>query len=224
MMNKFQATPLPPPPPEPTAKEVNRRVDQLRQALEYRDRPRMDWSPFKVVAEIPAASVVSFPSYRTHDYPRDAWGTVKPGAELREHKTVVLWDRDHDERVLHILAKLMYAFPRTASRVSAIEEHHGEVTFWAAWVDAADWAAFDAACNTNVNAPDYFLISVRELVLPSEIDTTAPELLRVKQKTSSGIEVLVDGKNLSRPERLGLSHEDKLVSAYDTIHDLGSWK
>ena len=92
-------------------------------------------------------------------------GGDKYGDEWRNHSVAVIWDEDRDTRVLNALAYLVYAAPRTASRVSAIAERKGNLTVWAAWTAGDDWSAFRKA-SQNSQVLDSWPVEIRELVLP----------------------------------------------------------
>jgi hypothetical protein len=168
------------------------------------------WSPFTSVVELPPnASVLSYKSYPTHAY--DPGGEYKHD-EWHNHSVAVLWDEDRDTRVLDALAYLVYAAPRTASRVSAIAERKGSLTVWAASIGADDWLAFGKASQTT-QVLDNWPVEVRELILPAYSD---------KFDIPTKVLVQDNGRDERGTPRL-VNFQDELVLHINALYRLGWW-
>jgi hypothetical protein len=175
---------------------------------------RLDWSPFATVADLPGrATVISFRSLPTNFYPSDASGAPNPAARWFNHHVAVIWDEDHDTRVLDALAYLTYVAPMTASRISAIGEHKGSLTVWAAWIDQTDWRAFED-CSQIQQIRDYWPVEVRELVFEPPPIEPKHTLLAVRDKSPA---------LCAAYKPLQLDSQDILIAHIDALYPLGWW-
>jgi len=174
----------------------------------------LDWAPFALVADLhPHATIVSYQSLATRSY----GGDTPQQDKWFNHHVAVIWDEDRDTRVLHALAYLVYAAPKTASRISAISEHKGCLTVWAAWIEQDDWDAFERASRI-IQIGDYWPVEIRELVFDPVIhpdhrnNVWAVHTASPDKTTRRGIGGL-----------RGLDEEDQLVDHINAIYPLGWW-
>jgi hypothetical protein len=116
------------------------------------------FSPFSIVASVPCSTTLPHGgivvSYALDKQALDYSGGMferaghKEGATTRtyEHSLLVIHDKDVDLRALHALNTLVIAAPSVASRLVALYETRGRVTFWLERLLEFDLDAAHCAC------------------------------------------------------------------------------
>jgi hypothetical protein len=115
-------------------------------------------SSFAVVADLRPASptiVLMTPVY-----------VPVPGKDdaRHDHRVVVLWDEDEDERVIDVLTAILYRSPHTFSKIAAVYERKGHVTVWTQETTHVDRTVIEtAATDSTALRGDSWSSEVREI-------------------------------------------------------------
>jgi hypothetical protein len=170
------------------------------------------FSPFFIVASVPRSSTLPngglVVSYALDKQALDDSGGMfervghKEGVTTRtyRHSVLVMHDKDQDLRSLHALNTLVAAAPSVASRLVALYESRGRVTFWLERLLEFDLGAAHCACMAP-ELRDQWTPELRELSVISAHEFADGFTARVTTPDDRLDEQLDDGVALDELDR-----------------------